>query len=431
VINLNLSGATRWGLNALLLLSLVVALYLGQTIFIPTVIALLLAAMLWPAANVLNRGVVIRSFGLRGQFPFLYRRGAIHLHLSWDMTSMVMVGLLVCLTLVVPLILGLAIPKMLQDFPTDPEGQQKLYTQVRDRLQAVSPWQFDKDYLPDTAEDSRVFQTIKTALNPEKGYIVSILLSVARYGGTWIWQWILIMFILLFLLLEGRMLSRRVVEIFGPSLDTQKKALDALSDMASKVRTYLIWRTIVNFGLALILGLIYSWAGLRQPWTWAVITAILCYIPYLGPIIAGGFPVLDAFINSSSPWMAVGILLFYVLIITLEGYIVVPVVMGRPMQLNATTVLIACMFWELVWGTPGLFLAMPLLAVLKAICMHMPGWEPWANLMSTEDGEMPIHKESIPLLDDVMGDETQLLTIDEAEELSRVAEQKKKSEVPY
>jgi predicted PurR-regulated permease PerM len=181
----------------------------------------------------------------------------------------------------------------------------------------------------------------------------------------------------------------------------------------------------------LILGLIYSWAGLRQPWTWAVVTAILCYIPYLGPIIAGGFPVLDAFINSSSPWMAVGILLFYVLIITLEGYIVVPVVMGRPMQLNATTVLIACMFWELVWGTPGLFLAMPLLAVLKAICMHMPGWEPWANLMSTEDSEMPITKETTPLLDDVISDETQLLTIAEAEELSRVAEQKRKTGLPY
>jgi predicted PurR-regulated permease PerM len=408
-----------------------VALYLGQTIFIPTVIALLLAAMLWPAANMLNRGVVIRGFGLQGQFPFLCRRGTLHIHLSWDLTSMVMVGLLVCLTLVVPLILGLAIPKMLQDFPTSPEGQQKLYTQVRNRLQEVVPWQFDKDYLPETAEDSRVFQTIRTALDPEKGYIMTVLLTVARYGGSWIWEWILIMFILLFLMLEGRMLSRRVVEIFGPSPEAQEKALEALSDMASKVRTYLVWRTIVNFGLALILGLIYSWAGLRQPWTWAVVTAILCYIPYLGPIIAGGFPVLDAFINSSSPWMAVGILLFYVLIITLEGYIVVPVVMGRPMQLNATTVLIACMFWELVWGTPGLFLAMPLLAVLKAICMHMPGWEPWANLMSTEDGEMPISKETMPLLDDVISDETQLLTIAEAEELSRVAEQKRKTGLPY
>ncbi|MFL5241722.1 MAG: AI-2E family transporter [Gemmataceae bacterium] len=429
MINLNLSGATRWGLNALLILSLVVALYLGQTIFIPTVIALLLAAMVWPAATMLHQGWEIRGFALQGRFPFVYRKGMVQLRLSWDFTCMAMVGLLVCLTLVVPVILGLAIPKMLQDFPTDPEGQQNLYANLRSRLQDVSPVEFNDDYFPEKAERSRVFQTIRTALDPDKGIIINVLWTVARYGGSWIWQWILIMFILLFLLVEGRMLSRRVVGIFGPSPQVQAKALEALSDMASKVRTYLVWRTIVNFSLALILGIIYSWAGLRQPWTWAVVTAILCYIPYLGPIVAGILPVLDAFISSPSPWMAIGILFFYLLIITLEGYVIVPVVMGRPMHLNATTVLIACMFWELVWGTPGLFLAMPLLAVLKSICMHMPGWEPWANLMSTEDGEMPIPKESSLVLEDGLGDETQLLTSQEAAELSRLPRRPHETEV--
>jgi predicted PurR-regulated permease PerM len=430
VNNLNLSGATRWGLNALLLLSVVAALYLGQTIFIPTVIALLLAAMLWPAATMLHQGTMIRGFGLRNKFPFIYRDGTIHLRLGWDLTCMLMVGLLVCLTLVVPVILGLAIPKMLQDFPTDPAGQQELYENLRNRFQDLIPVGFDNDYFPSKAEKSRVFQAIRTALDPDKGIIINVLWTIARYGGSWIWQWILIMFILLFLLVEGRMLSRRVVRIFGPSPQTQAMALEALSDMASKVRTYLVWRTIVNFGLALILGIIYTWAGLRQPWTWAVVTAILCYIPYLGPIVAGILPVLDAFISSSSPWMAVGILLFYLLVITLEGYVIVPVVMGRPMQLNATTVLLACMFWELVWGTPGLFLAMPLLAVLKAICMHMPGWEPWADLMSTEDGEMPVPKESNSVLDDGLGDETQLLTSQEAADLARLPRRTEETEVP-
>src|SRR5260370_30082973 len=46
-------------------------------------------------------------------------------------------------------------------------------------------------------------------------------------------------------------------------------------------------------------------------------------------------------------------------------------------------VVLAGLFWELVWGTLGLFLAMPLMAAMKAICYHVPGWRPWANLMST------------------------------------------------
>ena len=55
MINLNLTSATRLGLNLLALLGVTVALYLAQTIFIPLVIAILLAAMLWPAVDFFNK----------------------------------------------------------------------------------------------------------------------------------------------------------------------------------------------------------------------------------------------------------------------------------------------------------------------------------------------------------------------------------------
>src|SRR5205823_9017249 len=108
----------------------------------------------------------------------------------------------------------------------------------------------------------------------------------------------------------------------------------------------------------------------------------------LGPMAAGVPPPIDAFISCPSPWYAAGVFVFYLAVMTLEGYVVVPVVMGRSMELNATTVMLACLFWELVWGLPGLFLAMPLMAALKAVCEHVPGWRPWANLMGTEEVEL-------------------------------------------
>src|SRR6266478_746653 len=103
--------------------------------------------------------------------------------------------------------------------------------------------------------------------------------------------------------------------------------------------------------------------------------------------MAGIPPVLDAFINCDSPWVSFGILFFYIAVVTFEGYIIVPVVMGSSMELNATTVLLSCLFWELVWGTPGLFLAMPIMAGVKAVCMHVPGWRPWGNLMGIDRAE--------------------------------------------
>jgi predicted PurR-regulated permease PerM len=369
VINVNMNAATRLGINSLLLLGGVMALYLGREIFIPTVIALLLAAMLWPSAVWLHQRLKFR----------------------WSVACLTVIAGLILINALILLGFALAIPKVLQVLPRNPgtglaverDQRQVIYETLREKLMKLFP--LDDDLFPKDFSKSQPFVYISDTITK---YVPEALLRVGYYGLSWAWQVILILFILLFLMVEGRMLIRRVVEIFGPSAEVRARAGMALSDMARQVRTYLVWRTLINFGVALFVGLVYQWAGLSQPWTWAMLTAVLFYIPYLGPIIAGGPPFLDAFLSIDSPMVAVGILFFYLVMTIIEGYIIVPVVMGRSMEMNATTVMLACLFWELVWGPLGLFLAMPLMAAIKTICYHVPGWRPWANLMSTA-GEDP------------------------------------------
>lgn len=367
MISLNLGSFTRWGLNLLAFLGVVLALRLAEWASVPVVIALLLAAVLWPAVKWLNQS----------------------LRIPWSVSCLAIVIGLVLLNLMVTFGLALAVPRMLQGMPNlrDTQGQDQLYSDIRRQVGKLSPQFLDDEYWPEEAEKSKVFNYVRETLSGP--YVAEALLRIAYYTNTWLWQWVLVMFILLFLLLEGRMLIRRVVEIIGPSAEVRARAAEALTDMARQVRTYLVWRTIVNFGLGAFVGIVYYFLELKQPWTWALLTAILCYIPYLGPIAAGVPPMIDAFISFENPWYVVGLLVFYVGVITLEGYVVVPVVMGRSMELNATTVMLACLFWELVWGLPGLFLAMPLMAAIKAICYHVPGLRPWANLMGTSDEELP------------------------------------------
>jgi predicted PurR-regulated permease PerM len=397
-------------LNALILLGMVLALYLGHSIFIPTVIALLLAAMLWPSADwLLTRGIPFPGVAGRAEFPWL--RPCLHrLKVPWTIACTLVVSLLVIVAFTILLGIAVAIPKLLQAVPNTPDKEQETYEQLKIKLNRISPVPISPQYLPEKAEESQVFQYVKGALNPQRDVVFSALVRLAQYGGSWLWESILIMFLLLFLLLEGGMLTRRVVEIFGPSIQVQGKAATALRDMANQIRSYLVWRTIINFTLALFLGLVYYVLGLSQSWTWALFTAILWYVPYIGPILAGVPPVLDAFVSCDSPWAPIGILLFYVFLVTLEGYFIIPVVMGRSMEMNATTVMLACLFWELVWGPAGLFLAMPLMAAVKTICTHVPDWQAWANLMDTR--EEPVKTDETPALlemDDRLGD-TQILT---------------------
>ena len=358
-MHLSLSTATRIGLNTLGFLGLSIALYLGKSVFIPLVIAAILAVLLWPVASWLS---------MKAKFP-------------WPLACFTVIGVLVVVNLGFFFGIAAAVPRIVQDLPNpnNPDQQKELYHKVRTQIKTVSPGSID-EVLPEDPDKSSVYAYVKKTLEGE--YITQELINLGKLGVSWLWQSVLIVFILLFLLLEGDMLARQIRAIFGNSRVMQGKVTAVLAEMAESVRAYLVWRTIVNCGLGLFLGIVYHLVGLRQPWTWALITALFCYVPYLGTILAGIPPVLDAFIYCSA-WHAFFILILYTSVVTFEGYIIVPVVMGRSMDLNATTVMISCLYWDLIWGMMGLFLAMPLMAGLRAVCMHVDGWQAWGKLMST------------------------------------------------
>jgi AI-2 transport protein TqsA len=346
-MNLNLTTATRYGLNVLALLGASVALHLGQSIFVPLTIAALLAAIMWPWANSLNR----------------------KFKLPWFFACTTVIGLLVVGIALVFFLIGSAIPQMLNDLPSDEARQQKLYENIRKQLIQISPSDVG-DSLPPELKDNSVYkQLIETTFKGEN--VFNAVRDITKFGGTIFWQSVLILFILLFLLLEGEMLVNKVRNIFGPGLGVQSQVTAAIREMAEAVRSYLIWRTLVNFGLAVVLGVVYKSLGLNQWVLWSVLTFIFCYVPYLGTIAAGVPPILEALIHPGlGAGYALGIAIFYSAVVTFEGYIIVPWVMGRSMDLNATTVLISCLYWDLVWGTAGLFLAMPLMAAIKAVCLR-------------------------------------------------------------
>jgi AI-2 transport protein TqsA len=396
VINVNVSMATRWGLNALILLGVILALYLGKTIFIPTIMSVLLAAMLWPVVTWLNHsGVPVPGVAGRRLFPWL-RPCIWRLRLPWGLACLCSVSGLVLGIVLLTAGFGLSLSKFVLDIGNS-EKQKALYNDFRDKVVSMSPAPIGDDdvYFNKDPDQSQIFTTIQAFFSKDNETFRTLVKDYLWSSSDFLWQAILVMFVLLFLLIEGRMLTSHLVGIFGPGTDVRKRAVAALKDMATQIRSYLVWRTIINFAMALFLGILYQLLHLSQPWTWALLTAILWYIPYIGPIIGGFPPVLDAFI-SCDPWVAVGVLVFYVIFVILEGYFVVPVVMGRSMELNATTVMLACLFWQLVWGVAGLFLAMPLMAAVRTICMHVPDWHPWANLMGTREDPPPPKHETGP-----------------------------------
>src|SRR5262249_23007458 len=218
-----------------------------------------------------QQGIPVPALALRPRFPWAWpcvRR----LKMPWSVACAIVLSVLVLVALVITVGFSVAIPRMLQSLPNDDVKAQAFYSRIRERIQQISPVQIDPQYLPEDAKQSEAVKYIQGALNPNTSpFIVNALLRLAAYGSNWVWQSILIMFILLFLLLEGRMLTRRVVEIFGPGAQVQGKAVEALKDMAYQIRAYLVWRTIINFGMGAFLGIVYHVLGLKLAWTWALL----------------------------------------------------------------------------------------------------------------------------------------------------------------
>jgi predicted PurR-regulated permease PerM len=363
-MNLNLTTATRIGLNLSAMLGIAALLKLGASIFVPLVLSALMASILYPGARFLDNRI----------------------RMPWFFACLTTLLTAVALFIVVFVSFAIAIPRTIEGLPKTEAEWKAQYRKIQSNLSVVIPYKLDHALPPDP-DESKVYSVIKEAFSENN--VSQAVGKIALVFLEYLWQAILIMFITLFLLLEGQMLADKTRAIFGQSRETQERVSKAIAEMAEAIRIYLVWRTIINLGLALLLGAVYNALGLKHWYLWALLIAVLGYIPYIGTIAAGIPPVLDAMIFGD-PVTAIGIGLFYTGVVTFEGYLIVPWVMGRSMDLNATTVLISCLFWELLWGLSGLFLAMPLMAAIKAICMQVEGWQGWGELMGSGPAK-PLH----------------------------------------
>jgi len=357
----SLPPAGRIGLYIFLLLVGVIALHLAEPVIVPLLVALLLATVLGPAAAWMHERLKIR----------------------WSLACVTVIFGLILANVLIFMVFSTSVIRLANRL-SDERKIIQTYINLRTNLEKISPGPLDEDLFPAnpaSLSEIRVFKYVTDNTS-------SIVREVSYYSANWMWQVVLVLFTTFFVLLEGRMLVRRVVAIFGPSEEVQSQAREVLLEMAEQVRTYLVWRTIINLGLAVVLGVFFQLVGLSQAWTWAILLAILNYIPYFGPVLASIPPFLDAFLSTEHPIVPFVIMLVYWIVIVVEGWLIVPLLMGRSMDLNATTVMLACLFWPLVWGPTGLFLAMPIMAAIKAIMHSVPDLRPWANLMSSGEGDL-------------------------------------------
>ncbi|MGC9341422.1 MAG: AI-2E family transporter [Bacteroidales bacterium] len=121
--------------------------------------------------------------------------------------------------------------------------------------------------------------------------------------------------------------------------------------------------------------------GLDHAILFGIISALFNYIPYFGTLIGGAIPFLFALLTGDSGLQAVHVLILFAIIQFTENNILTPNIVGNNLNLNPMVIIIGLIAGGMVWGIPGMFAVVPLLAMFNILAENIDSLKPYSFLM--------------------------------------------------
>jgi predicted PurR-regulated permease PerM len=192
---------------------------------------------------------------------------------------------------------------------------------------------------------------------------------------------VLLLILLYFLLAHNGVFLAKVIKML-PRLKDKKRAVSIAHEIEAHVSRYLLTVTLINICLGIVVGTVVGLLGMKNPIMWGVLVAVVNFVPYLGALTGIICMTIGAVLSFDSLGYAMIFPAAYLLIATLEGNFITPMVMGRSLTLNPVLILLSLTFWGWMWGIVGVILAVPILAAFKIFCAHIKEMEPVAEFLS-------------------------------------------------
>lgn len=192
-----------------------------------------------------------------------------------------------------------------------------------------------------------------------------------------------VLLLVYFILAFGGSFYRRVLKI-PEGLRSKLRVVQIGTEIERDVSNYLFTVSIINVGLGVATAMAMSVLGMPNPVLWGVMATVLNFVPYLGSAVTLVVLTLVAILTFDSPARALLVPLVFLAIATVEGQLVTPIIVGRRMSLSPLVIVVALLLGDWMWGTVGLLIAVPVLAVFKILCSHDERMAPFAELIGTD-----------------------------------------------
>ncbi len=184
-----------------------------------------------------------------------------------------------------------------------------------------------------------------------------------------------------FLLADWDELPQKTRVAFRDST-TADVALKTASAINSRIGDYLAAKTLINLILGAVSFVVMWLIGIEFALFWAMLIALLNYIPYVGSILGVFFPVTLALLQFGGMLHAGTAFIALMAAQLFVGNILEPKILGKSVNMSSFVFMVALSFWMTVWGVIGAIMAIPLTAMIMIILAEIPRTRPIAVMMS-------------------------------------------------
>ena len=193
---------------------------------------------------------------------------------------------------------------------------------------------------------------------------------------------VVIVFLVLFLLLLRNRTRAGIIDVAGPDAERQQLTSRIINDVETQIQQFLLVLLLTGVIVAAATWAVSLWMDDEHAAVWGILAGVFNSIPYFGPVIVSGGLLVVGLVQGGDLAQALLLSGMAMLITSLEGWLLTPVLMGKVENMNALTVFIGLMVWTWLWGAWGTILAVLMLVILKPTADHVPGLSRVGRLMA-------------------------------------------------
>ena len=345
---------------ACVLISILLLGYLakiGDTILIPMILGLLFALLLIPLSNFMERRLhfprtlagilsVILFFGVLGYGLFL---------------------------------LASQLTLLKEDFPAFKQ-------QIMDGVGNLQTWVSQQFGIQHKDQIDFINKTASKSVDSGTLFLGTFILSLSSIFILFVFTFLYTFFLLIY---RGHIVK---FLLFANRVNDRPVVLDVVNQIQYVVKKYLIGLLIQMSLVSLLVFITLSLIGVKYSLLLALITGVFNVLPYVGIFSSMLIIAILTFATSSFTHVIL-VILALIVVHMIDSNFIVPKIVGSKVKVNSLFAMLSIIIGEMIWGISGMFLAIPILAIVKIVMDRIKELKPWGFLLGEENSKDEVYKD--------------------------------------